>query len=262
MTAHDLQAEDLLTHRADVLEKLGLAWDACDAARASRASMLPGVRVAGFEAFGVFTKHKRSRERAIEECRRELDRRIWYHLLTSTELGALMGSRGRERFERLVELKTPPVTSESVERLLLTLDEQRDTIFARMVADVFELLHPRHRRDRAMNFDHKLIAYGVMDRVGMGSRVERLLMDLSTILRTLDGASLPTHDSSIYGALVEAFETDSNFDPVSGEVENGYMRVKWFKNRNLHIWLLREDLRVKMDGLLASHLEDEAEVSP
>ena len=83
-------------------------------------------------------------------------------------------------------------TSESVERLLLTLDEQRDTIFARMVADVFELLHPRHRRDRVMNFDHKLIAYGVMDRMGIGYRVERLLMDLSTILRTLDGASLPT----------------------------------------------------------------------
>ncbi len=251
-----VRVPQIVEERARALACVEQAWDTCHEAREATGRMLGGTRVY-FErdTFGALSKYDQ-KERQLETYRTELDRQIWRYLLEATELGPLMGSKQREAFEKGLERDVPHATMENIFATFSELVGRADEIFAQTVADLFSQLQRRFKSHEGFGFGERLIFAGAVDWMGFRSHIESIMMDLSTVLYTLDGKPRPTRSTGIFALIKQGFEHDRNHKPVPGEVQTEYVRVKWFKNQNAHVWILRDDLRAKMNEILRTTQPD------
>jgi predicted RNA methylase len=81
------------------------------------------------------------------------------------------------------------------------------------------------------------------------------LIDVERVFRTLSKLSPLDRGQTIVERLNKKIQWSSGpkLEPAPGEYEDGLFRVRWYKNRNLHVWFLDDELVWKANQLIAEY---------
>lgn len=186
----------------------------------------------------------------VDEVLQSIDGRLWRYLFEHSGLLGLMDHKAKAKWREDIDRGAfPELTAENVASTLAELHDGRREMFERGVVEVFRSLNGRLKTNRKAAYGKKQIVSGFTDRFGMPERLgtERL-DDLVRVFAVLDGAPEPARDQQSYALLGKASQ--------AGECEytTPYVRVKWFRNGNAHVWFLRPDLLDQVNAILARHL--------
>lgn len=241
--------EELVGHRNATIDAFKQSLDAFEATKAA------WVRATGNDYFVSDFQHK---ERKLEKFIRRLDERCWKHLLHMTSLASLMDVRARKKFDDQCETAPPEVTVDNVIATMTSLIGDADNIFRRSVVAVFESLPREYRSNDGFKYGRRIVMSHMLstDRgswnfCGSRSVDGQAIHDMDRVFSVLDDKEPPgfLQPGSALKAIDEACRTATR----QFEVTSQYFRIKGFKNGNLHVMPLREDLLVAANKMLAAH---------
>ena len=165
-----------------------------------------------------------------------------------------MDAQARAEFNRSL-LETPPAfTVENVRSTLVSAASQVDLMFARGLYDLF-CKRPRHLRTNARE-PFKLppkIIWSMMIatdwlRVDDGLRLRydatHKLNDLDRVLSTLAGEDF--HPYTLATKINTAWQHSNVY-------EDAMLKVRGFRNGNLHVWIKRQDVIDKANRVIADY---------
>jgi hypothetical protein len=193
-----------------------------------------------------------------DEAMKEVARCVWGIIVDRLELRRILSvSRWKELDRQLREGELPPITAENVAKFAAGYAENIEEMHAEAVREVFDWLRPRDNqgwgRDRyATNrksfytIGRKVILEYMVGRDFGKWRVEygktQNLTALENVFQALDGQGMVnrTHRSALQDAI-EASE--------DGRGETPYFAFKCFRNKNLHVEFLRDDLRAEFNRI-------------
>jgi len=184
----------------------------------------------------------------IEATRKKIDQYVWRHIFNTSSLGDLFNSKTRREFEKKLEEDPPEVTVDTVVATAMNLAGNAGDMFTQSVHDLYTLLRRRFKSHSGFGFGSRLIFEGMMSWGYIGTHCEQCIWDLERVVYILDGKSPPERYGGILGMTREYRRNNGQHD--TGEVENEYFKCRWYKNGNLHVWLLREDITAKMNATL------------
>ncbi|MEY5098681.1 MAG: hypothetical protein RJA36_1400 [Pseudomonadota bacterium] len=259
--------EELLLHRQRALEKFAEAAEAMAAAGDAARRAMPGQHFSLTEQQLSYcpqgnhaTSTRRSREEWMAVVRRELDLRLWEHLITRSRLTEVMDHKARTEFRdslRGHQAVIPECTLESVQATLFAHISQAEEVLKRGVKTLFHQLHPRFKTHDPFKYGHRFIVNGMFSvskwrdgahlSRGYGWRDEQLV-DLERILYVLDGKPPPEHVATFWARLNAAHPT---LTKAPMEFEDDYLHMRWFLNGNAHVRIKRDDLVDRINAILA-----------
>jgi hypothetical protein len=252
--------EELAGHRARALELAGQAFDFLVAAEKALRLAAPSDHYRNITSREV-CDHLRYDIKAdrkpdyLELVRKEVDRAVWRHLLESTHLTTLMDTRAREQFYEQVEKEPPPATAENAAATMFALVGDADKIFRRGLVEAFRSLDNSYKSNDAFKIGKRAVMYGGPDSWGQWryySRASERIMDVERVLCVLDGKPQLTRESGIVGA-VNAEIRARDHKETGGTAKTDYFFCRWFKNGNVHLYFLREDLVKRANQIIAEH---------
>lgn len=248
-----LHIDTFLAQRAQVL---ALMREAC-------AKLLEADRLAAAAGFGSQWVHLTT---LMERCRysryqegnsadptgeliaayeKGLDACGWDHLLKETGLRTFMDNTAREQWdESLRKREAPPLTADNIGATFQTLHGARGDMVERGVLALFRGLSWDYKTNQPFRFGKRLVVGYVRSSYNTG---RHKLDDLVRAFCVFDGKPEPDHRQSI-GARVQ-----HSWGEPTGEAENEYIHVRWFKNGNGHVTFKRPDLVDKLNAVLAKH---------
>ena len=182
---------------------------------------------------------------AIERMRRD----AWIKLMDMTGLKQIMDTKALEEFEKELYSKAPAFTEENIRGTLLQQMQESETMFARGLVNVFRALSGKYRRheDAAFRIPKKIIIgyatdYWTKGRIVVSHSAYSRLDDIDRIFKTLAGEKFKPHE------LIAALGTSWQ----SGDMhECELYKARGFKNGNMHIEFMREDLLEKANDIIA-----------
>jgi hypothetical protein len=202
------------------------------------------------------------RDSYLREFTQRLDAQLWQRLMHESGLRTLMDAKAREEWDKAIaDVKTPALTRENIEATFEQLHNARGEMFERGVIEVFRSLSWDYKSNLPHKFGKRVVVSYFMDSYGITcgySRADRLA-DLERCLHMLDSKPVPDHRQGIVQLcgdiqrnIMRHRATDP--DPVPARIaEDGYFKVKWFKNRNGHFYFKRQDLVDKLNAIIAKH---------
>lgn len=260
-------ALSIYAQSADLLEAAHKkASEAADMAKkAHNGSMFRHDKAQGADAAAALHGAKFDRTCALAHLRRDVDARIWQHLLDTTGMREMMDRQALEEFEASLQADPPEVTEETLRATLEGLSANAPLIFARGLANCFSKLDRRFKSHDAFKIGSRIVLTRVFDDWGnwnYHSKTRETLMDVERVFAKLDGAA-----PAGYG-LIEAIQESRGrgLDPRQSLTETPYFRIRGFKNGNAHLWFTRDDLVEKANKVLAGYygevLPDAAPADP
>lgn len=197
-----------------------------------------------------------------EQAIRIVNREMWELIVERLELKRMMSTT---RYAALTaslaadqEKKLPLISEESVRAFVAEHATDARSNFEEAIAEVFSWLRPNHDTPRAQyktnqknatfEIGRTVVLTGMCEigpRRGMrvvrtSTIVSQRMIALENVFSGLDGrgTAIKAHASPIELAL--------NASP-DGRAETPYFRVKCFKNGNMHLEFLRDDLRAELN---------------
>ncbi len=263
--------EELCGHRARALQLYAQAFDTLAAALEAHKracvglSHVSGVDHDGLRFIHYGEYHDKKRQEFGAEQRKRVDVDMWRALMINTNLGSLMDAQERKRFEDGLK-DPPPIDAETVFATLQRLAQESGTIFRRGLVEAFRRLSPDHRSNDGFSIGPRMVVRRIVEvssyRDVRGARLyirvghygEQELRDVDRVLHVLDGRAPPEHMQGICQAMRDAVGKANTIEPDdTWQAETDLLRVKFFKNGNGHLWILRDDLREKANRLIAEH---------
>ena len=183
---------------------------------------------------------------SVDKARANLDASVWRSIFDRTGLGSLFDSTRAEQFRKQLEEDPPPVSIETVMATALDLSARADQIFEESVTTIFRGLSRRHKSNSGFSFGSRIIFDGVLK--GHGLWWEDTIRDLERITYTVSGKAIPDRRDSVHRQI-----DYSSWRPSAGEIENEMFRLKWFKNGNLHVHIIDEDVIRRLNAILADN---------
>lgn len=184
-------------------------------------------------------------EAAIERMRRD----AWIKLMDMTGLKQIMDTQALEEFEKELYSKAPAFTEENIRGTLLQQMQGSETMFARGLVNVFRAFDNKYRRhkDTAFRIPKKVIvSYATQQWVGGRLAVNHSaysrLDDIDRIFKTLAGQKFKPHD---FIAALGLSWHNGNLH------ECELYKARGFKNGNIHIEFVRDDLLEKANDIIA-----------
>jgi len=203
---------------------------------------------------------ERTRDDFVERCRKHIDRMLWEHLLLATGIGDVMDAAQKEQFRKQVSDNPPVCSAETCAATCLTLAGRAPELFDRSVITVFEsLCRRRYKSHDGWEIGPRIImTYTVSFWSGSFSwsyssyaNGRDRVRDMDRIFHILDGKTPPGQEADCTNLVAQAM-TDRNQKQFS----TPYFRFRWFENGNLHVYILRDDLREKANRIVARHHEN------
>lgn len=187
---------------------------------------------------------------SLEAYRKELDCRVWTHLLNATGMKQMMDRQSREELDRSLRSDVIEATEENVRATLERLLMDSDLIFRRGLANAFSGLDRRFKSHNGFKIGARMIIPHAASCDGyLGyDGVWHTIADVERVMAVLDGEQ---PDSAGLRNAVSADRT--GWGPRQSETESRYFRIRIFKNGNAHLWFTRDDLVEKANKLLAEH---------
>lgn len=229
-------------------QMLGQAWTLAEQAS-------PGYNVRPTEAEAKAIKKAwrgDDAEKYVELIRRSIDRDVWHYLLNAHGFSKFMDRKAKEEFEALLRENPPAPTPETVHATLADLVADRDVYLRRGIALAFAQLDRRFRSHDGFKIGDRVVIPWAISYHGWvnDDRAEvRVIHDIERVFFTLDGKPVPEDYGGIVGKLSEQLHQRN----YAGTVSNAYIRLRFFKNLNVHLWFTRKDLLVQVNKLLAEH---------
>ena len=179
---------------------------------------------------------------------REVKKQCWYKIIKLLELPSFMPKKKRdELFRQVDDDDAPEITEENILSFCANIYSGLGDLFSEMVEDTAKWLQPgawnKYKTNEASKFEiaQKVIKTWIMD-TDYGTPTVRYgycehnLQIMDNVFSLLDGKGVAKYPGNLLTAIKEAAQAGK------WETETDYFRVKWFKNGNMHIWFLREDL--------------------
>lgn len=204
-------------------------------------------RYAGFH-------EKERRGKFLNAVTKGLDAAVWTHLIGSTDLEKLMDKKARDKFREQLRNDPPPATAENCLATMQSLIGDADMIFRRGIAEVFSNLDRRFRTHDGFKIGSRIVLNRAFGEHGWWNHYlnhDDSLRDVERVFCVLDGKAHPDRMGGIIGNIEQA--RPRNGCAAAYLVENDYFRIRIFKNGNMHVYFLRDDLLRKVNLLLADH---------
>lgn len=246
------------SQRNRALAMLDEAWDmlnaaADKAAEAMRIAQNTAPSVDGYswrmEYPGLFGL-KDDKAGFITGARKMVDRNIWTHLMDFMGLEPMMDRQARKEFQTELAENPPEVTAETCFATISGLIQDSDLIFKRGLANAFSGLDRRFRSHDGFKIGARIcLSYAIREFGGMNDNTEATIRDVERVFLVLDGKQQGLRSGGIAAALRDA----TGWKRLQCTVENEYFKIRSFKNGNVHLWFLRDDLLRRVNELLADY---------
>ena len=254
---------EIEAHRNRSLALYGEAFDKLhEAAMAGRAAAISAQVGSPFMAFDHHNRATFSRpdERGacLTRARQDLDRGIWTHLLHATNLEQLMDKTARDDFREQLRADPPEATADNCYATMTGLIGDSGMIFKRGIATAFSKLDRRFRSHDGFKIGTRVVLSNAFQDFGGWNHYrhhDETLRDIERTFLTLDGKPHPEWAAGFMGAVETARREASGggFGMRAFECEDGYFRLRAFKNGNAHLWFKRPDLVERVNLLLAEY---------
>lgn len=192
----------------------------------------------------------------LTEMQHIVDRRVWGHLFKAVGIEDAMDATARREWREQLEGEPPAVTAETAFATLENLHQQRGQIFRRGIAVAFSKLDRRFRSHDGFKFGDRIVITSALTEHGhWNSYTDRdaTIFDVERGLYTVIGKTPPAREKSILG-LIDTERMNQGFGNFSGfTVEDDMMKVRAFKNGNIHMWITDKDALKGINGVLASY---------
>jgi hypothetical protein len=248
--------EELCGHRARALELYALVETTLAEARKAHALACVGKTHITIPPLNQLDYHPSNGEFA-RSMREIVDRDMWQGLLNNTSLGSLMDVEERRSFQE--SLKNPPeITPDAVFLNMSRLVNESAAIFRRGLVNAFANLNRDYKSHDGFKIGERLVLTYIVTAerwdsatwwVRFTTYAEERLRDLDRVFHVLDGKQAPDYQQGLCAAMRTAMKRDGQ----TWEVKTPYFRVKWFKNGNAHLHLIRDDLIRRANLLIAEH---------
>lgn len=224
--------------------------------KAEKARRLLGEAKSDLEAVGRYLWPYEGRMQiGAEDLRRKVDRGLWRHAFDRTGLLQFMDEQARKEFERELEKNPPPFEVETIRSTLISTASNADEMFVRGMVNVLGNLSHDHKTtaDRFKIGRKAILQYMIESNYSGGLQVryngQDRLNDIDRVFKTLDNKK---HESTVLRSAVnQAFAKQEVF-------EDDYYQMRGFKNGNLHIVFLRQDLLDKANMLIGTYYDGRA----
>lgn len=188
-----------------------------------------------------------------EDFTKALDQRLWQLVFDKTEIPRYMDAKARADFNRSLEHDPVPFTVENVRSTLVSAASQVDEMFARGLYELFcsRASHLTTNSREPFKLPRKIIwSYMVASEwvrwngLRISHAVEPKINDLDRVLRTLAGEDFTPH--SLSTKINSAWQTGDTF-------EDDLLKVRGFRNGNIHVWIKRQDVIDKANRVIAEY---------
>lgn len=234
--------EDFTAARDKTLRQLEQGRKLCDMAReCSEAHVRYGFPTDAIPRIGM------------ERATKEIDAAWWRHCFSYTGLMKVLDAQATREFNEMLSKEPPPFTIESIESMVLEMYQKKEELFLRGVYNAFRKLDPNYRSNDKQRFEvgrRSIITYlfdtwyTIQGNYRINYRVRSWVNDVHRCICLLMEEPYQEH------ALEAAIQEQMKETPV---FENEHIRLKAFKNGNGHLYILNEDLRLKINRAIAEY---------
>ncbi len=275
--------EDIVKHRDHALELFASAWTAIEiASKAIKAAHAMALQAAPRETLFTDSHVEEVREfyaavnlpdqeKYARVARRIVDITVWSHLIKTTDLQKLMDKQAKDEMrdqmryipdrvdrdtrqiitDEELSKGLPPVTVDNVYSTLQHFMAERDTIFARGIANAFSKLDRRFLSHDGFKVGSRIILTRVFNSEYGGwsyhGNHRDTLIDIERAFTLLDGK---TGDFTTAISVID--QNRRGYHAHQSECETEYFSIRIFKNGNAHLWFVRDDLVQKVNQVLAA----------
>lgn len=205
------------------------------------------------EAYSLLFPTSPSQE-SVDCFRSELDASIWQYLFEHTGINDCMDAVQKKEWRNLLLTEVPEITEENIRATFEGLAMNAGDIFRRGAANAFSKLDKRFKSHDAFKIGSRIILTYVFDDWGhFRYRSEALdtLIDVERVFAKLDGKA--PEGSALLKKIEEDRKHKKSLEPCQSVTETEYFRIKGYKNGNVHLWFLRDDLVEKVNRTLAEY---------
>ena len=250
---------EMEAHRARALELYAQTFDLLqEAAAAHGQAVVKGWALAVSLGTGRYQDSRQfaksgDREEYLDECRKQIDRAMWDHLIMATGIERLMDKQEREAFRQQLADDPPPATSDNILATFERLAGDAGMIFQRGLAQAFSRLDRRFRSHDGFKIGSRVVFNGAFSdgHWNYYSKKDEDLRDVERVFAVLDGKQQPDRGSGIIGTIDAA--RPCAWGPQAFEADGEYFKIRVFKNGNVHCWFKRDDLVEKVNQVLADY---------
>ncbi|KAA5604377.1 DUF4942 domain-containing protein [Roseospira marina] len=255
-------AEELVGHRDRALERIEAGFEAIiEGMKAYKTAAGTGHGLSSLtSSTGAMWSvvYSGITKRAMDDVRKEIDRDVWTYMAESLGLYTVMDATAKAKFQDDIEKDPPEVTVENLRATFGALRADADVIFRRGLVETFRRLDRRYRSHDAFKIDDRIVLGHALNEFGSWTRYGRdddRIADLDRVMHVLDGKPVPDRCAALPSQILDAVRAGKRCGEriERGEIidRDSYFRVKWFKNGNVHLWMLRPDLVEKANKLIA-----------
>jgi len=189
---------------------------------------------------------------SLEVYRQQLDSQVWMHLMARTGANKLMDRTQKNEFWHELRDGAPEVTEKAIRDFLMDLAGDADLIFRRGLARVFGELDRRFKSHDAFKIGARIVLTNIFDDDGhwnYHSNAPEVIADVERSFAILDGKTPQA------GLLKQVITEDRGhaYQARQSISITPYFKVRTYKNGNCHLWLMRDDLVLKANELLADY---------
>lgn len=215
-----------------------------------RALALADERMKGLRYYAGLSARARP-QKTVHETLREIDRQFWRRGLELTGLDRLMDATEKAKLEEQIRSrKCPAFERDEIARIFGDMYADSDEMFRRGLVRIFQKLSGNYRSHSAFKIGPRFIMrlmlqFNLHGGAAIGYRATDELDDLARVLYILDGR--PHRPRELESDINQAFSEKP------WEFENDLIRVKGFRNQNLHVYIKRQGLIDKVNRIIAEH---------
>lgn len=247
MEAQRTQALELYAKTFDTLQEAAAAHGRAVVKGWALATSLSTGRYHGGRTFST----AKDRDAFLVECRQQIDRAMWEHLIMSTGIERLMDKQEREAFRQQLAEDPPAATTDNILATFQRLAGDAGLIFQRGLAQAFSRLDRRFRSHDGFKIGSRVVFNNAFSdgHWNYYSKKDEDLRDVERVFAVLDGKLHPDRSSGIIGTIDAA--RPKGWGAQAFEADGDYFKVRVFKNGNVHCWFKRDDLVEKVNQVLA-----------
>ncbi|WP_421717468.1 DUF4942 domain-containing protein [Algiphilus sp.] len=242
---------DLIRTRDEVVTLITKAHETFDEAKARA------------ESIGRYTLSMEVLPRVgLNQAIREIDRKSWRAAFDLAGFNQIWDAKAIADFEESIRLNPAPFTDAAVRGTFMDLLPRRDEFFARGLVRTFRMLSGNYKRHENAAFEvpRKLIC-GYWCRPSFSSDSHMLVNDSARGDEFRDFMRVVwTLTDRAFDPRAIVAEVQSQWQQF-GEYRDQYIRLIPYRNQNVHIHILSEHLRDRINGVIAEFYGEQAVAS-
>ncbi len=235
-----ISIENLLSQRNAIEERITKAQEVIsEAEKIAQASQVKHAAFLLYSGGSYF--HNIFSDNGVPKFMRELDARIWDHLLAETGMKSFMCASARKQWSDDLEKGVhPPLTIENIAATFSNIHHSRQRMLEEGILESFRKLSWDYKTNSPRMFGKRII-FG-----SLNSSCDRI-DDLLRVFYIFDGKPEPEYRHRIS----ERISVRRNKGQDS--CENEFIKLRWFKKGSGHLTFKRLDLVKKCNEILARH---------